>query len=224
MFFLVAAWMTLRAISATSRWFRRERHPSVNPPNLDVSSSLSLVKVSFKSSSFLGARSSIPERNIHAMSADSFSKTYLPTAGIHKSGRSAVAARVALNARRSWSRVIWSPTDSFFFAFFFSTSSFTSVSESSFGGRRRLNRRRKPRGRPGRPRRRCRERFFRLWRRGSARRLRPRLRLEIPTIYLRFGFLLFRIRFCRRILPQNSDDVDHICCFCCYKRRLRPTS
>ena len=125
--------MTLRAISATSRWFRRERHPSVNPPNLDVSSSLSLVKVSFKSSSFLGARSSIPERNIHAMSADSFSKTYLPTAGIHKSGRSAVAARVALNARRSWSRVIWSPTDSFFFAFFFSTSSFTSLSESTFG-------------------------------------------------------------------------------------------
>ena len=124
--------MTLRAISATSRWFRRERHPSVNPANLDVSSSLSLVKVSFKSSSFLGARSSIPERNIHAMSADSFSKTYLPTAGIHKSGRSAVAARVALNARRSWSRVIWSPTDSFFFVFFFSTSSFTSVSESYF--------------------------------------------------------------------------------------------
>ena len=90
-------------------------HPSVNPPNLDVSSSLLLVKVSFKSSSFLGARSSIPERNIHAMSADSFSKTYLPTAGIHKSGRSAVAARVALNARRSWSRVIWSPTFSSFF-------------------------------------------------------------------------------------------------------------
>ena len=109
--------MTLRAISATSRWFRR----SVKPPNLDVSSSLLPVKVSFKSSSFLGARSSIPERNIHAMSADSFSKTYLPTAGIHKSGRSAVAARVALNARRSWSRVIWSPT-------FFFTSSFTSLS------------------------------------------------------------------------------------------------
>ena len=123
--------MTLRAISATSRWFRRERHPSVNPPNLDVLSSLLLVKVSFKSSSFLGARSSIPEINIYAMSTDSFSKTYLPTAGIHKSGRSAVAARVALNARRSWSRVIWSPTFSFFFVFFFSTS-LTSVSVSSF--------------------------------------------------------------------------------------------
>ena len=30
------------------------------------------------------------------MSTDSFSKTYLPTAGIHKSGRSAVAARLVV--------------------------------------------------------------------------------------------------------------------------------
>ena len=213
--------MTLRAISATSRWFRRERHPSVNP--LDVSSSLLLVKVSFKSSSFLGARSSIPERNIHAMSADSFSKTYLPTAGIHKSGRSAVAARVALNARRSWSRVIWSPTDSFFFAFFFSTSSFTSVSVSSFGGRRRLNI--------------VEESLqgvqgvlddvvandFSVFGEEEAQGVFDRVygwrfRRCIGVVFFFFVFVFIGGFFLK--IPMTVDRR----CFCCYKRRLRPTS